>query len=185
LRRQQLEHAAKVIHQGGIVAYPTESCFGLGCDPRNNAAICRLLHIKRRSYEQGLIVIGAGYNQIKMYIAYAENEIPAAVSDSWPGPHTWLLPARAGVSRWLRGEYLTIAVRVTAHGIAAALCRFAGKAIVSTSANRHGRAPARNSESVNKEFGELVDYILPGSIGNAIKPSEIRDAASGKVIRAA
>jgi len=185
LQRQQLEHAAKIINQGGIVAYPTESCFGLGCDPRNNAAIRRLLHIKRRSYEQGLIIIGAGYNQIKMYIAYAENDIPEAVSDSWPGPHTWLLLARAGVSRWLRGEHPTIAVRVTAHGGAAALCRYAGKAIVSTSANRHGYAPARNTESVTKEFGKLIDYVLSGQIGSFHKPSEIRDAVSGQIVRAA
>lgn len=185
MQRQQLRRAASIVNQGGIVAYPTESCFGLGCDPRDNAAIRRLLHIKRRSYKQGLIIIGAGYEQIKMYIADTESEIPTEVFDSWPGPYTWLLPTRAGVSKWLRGEHSTIAVRVTTHNTAAGLCRYAGKAIVSTSANRHERVPTRYAESIEKEFAELVDYILPGKCGDATKPSEIRDAASGEVIRAA
>ncbi len=185
MQRQHLRRAAGIINQGGIVAYPTESCFGFGCDPRDNAAIRRLLHIKRRSYRQGLIIIGAGFDQIKMYLVDIDEDIPASVFNSWPGPYTWLLPARSGVSRWLRGEHPTIAVRVTAHPAAAALCRYAGKAIVSTSANRHGRAPTRNPDTVKKQFGDQVDYILPGSCGDSVRPSEIRNAASGQVIRAA
>ncbi len=185
MKREQLGYAAEIINQGGVVAYPTESCFGLGCDPRNNAALRRLLHIKQRSFEQGMIIVGACYHQLKMYIACSQEEVPERVFDSWPGPYTWLLPAHDGVSRWLRGQHSTIAVRVTSHPIAAALCRQTGKAVVSTSANRHGRSPERHAKQVEKQLGSLVDYVLTGSIGLASKPSEIRDAFSGQVLRPA
>lgn len=102
---------------------------------------------------------------------------------AWPGPVTWLMPARRGVSRWLIGEHPRIAVRVTAHRGAAALCNHAGTAIVSTSANRHGHPPARSAGGVRREFGECVDYVLAGNLGGSPKPSEIRDVVTGRIIR--
>ena len=102
---------------------------------------------------------------------------------SWPGPVTWLLPAAAGVPRWLRGAHETIALRVTAHPLAAALCRQWGGALVSTSANPAGRPPARTALAVRRYFGAAVDAILPGETGGARVPTEIRDARSGCIVR--
>jgi len=174
-----LQQAARVLRQGGIVAYATEYCFGLGCDPRNRDAVLRLLRLKRRSIGKGLIVLAAGVAQLAPYVA----EVPAAVAATWPGPHTWLLPVKPGVPGWLTGRHPQIAVRVTAHPQAAALCRAAGMAIISTSANHAGEAPARTDREVARRFGRLVDFILPGSVGEARAPTPIRDAASGRLVR--
>lgn len=172
-------HAAEVIRAGGVVAYATEYCFGLGCDPLNRAAVMQLLRIKRRAPGKGLIVLAASRAQLAPYVS----EIPPHVAVTWPGPHTWLLPPRAGVPGWLTGGGERIALRVTAHPQAAALCRAAGMAITSTSANRSGQKPARSYREALHRLGGEVDYVLPGFVGDAPAPTEIRDAVSGEVVR--
>jgi L-threonylcarbamoyladenylate synthase len=177
--RADLTRAATIVRAGGIVAYATEYCFGLGCDPLNRNAVLRLLRLKRRPLAKGLIVLAADEAQLIPFIM----DIPAAVRASWPGPHTWLLPARPGVPGWVIGRHDKIAVRVTAHPQAAALCRAAGMAIVSTSANRAGEVPARTDREVARRFGKRVDYILPGNVGDAPAPTPIRDALTGRLVR--
>lgn len=175
----ELQHAARILKQGGIVAYATEYCFGLGCDPFNRNAVLRLLRLKRRSVKKGLIVLAADAGQLAPYL----NDIPAQVAASWPGPHTWLLSRRPGAPAWITGRHEKIAARITAHRQAAALCHAAGMAIVSTSANRSGESPARTDREVARRFGKLVDYILPGHVGAAPAPTPIRDAVTGKLTR--
>lgn len=175
----QLLRAARILKNGGIVAYATEYCFGFGCDPMSHAAVRRLLRIKRRPRAKGLIVIAADIAQLAPYV----DDIPAHVLATWPGPHTWLLEARADVPRWITGDHSRIALRVTAQPQAAALCRAAGMAIVSTSANRSGDAPVRRSRDAVHRFKSEVDYVLPGMVGDAPAPTPIRDAATGELIR--
>lgn len=179
----QLRQAARVIHRGGIVAYPTEAVFGLGCDPLNAEAVQRLLALKQRPVEKGLILIAADLDQLLPYIAPLSPAAEAQLAATWPGPHTWLLPARADTPRWLRGEHDTIAVRVTNHPLAAALCRAAGQAIVSTSANRAGQRPATTALQVRRQFGDQLDMVLRGRLGQTNKPTTIRDLKTGRVIR--
>ena len=179
-----LAHAAEVIRSGGVVAYPTEACFGLGCDPRNAAAVRRILRIKRRSPAKGLIVIADRFSRLRRYVDM--DRVCAArhpAFDSWPGRQTWLLPAGKHASRWLRGEHRTVAVRVTAHRDAADLCRLARTAIVSTSANRSRRRMLRDADAVWREFGDEVDCIVNRRIGNANAPSSIRHFETGEVVR--
>ena len=183
--RGALRHAAAVIAGGGIVAYPAEACYGLGCDPRNQAALRRLLRIKHRPAAQGLILIAATWRQLLPWLAPLPEAMRERVRATWPGPETWLLPAAPGVSMLLRGDHDTLAVRVTAHREAGALCRTARRALVSTSANRHARPPLRSAEQVRRELGGLVDYVLPGTTSGLARPTRIRDAASGAVVRAA
>ena len=175
----ELQHAARILKQGGIVAYATEYCFGLGCDPFNRNAVLRLLRLKRRPVKKGLIVLAADTGQLAPYAT----TISASELATWPGPHTWLLPVRPGVPGWITGRHDKIALRVTAHAQAAALCHAAGMAIVSTSANRAGEIPARTEREVARRFGRLVDYILPGTVGSATAPTPIRDALTGELIR--
>jgi L-threonylcarbamoyladenylate synthase len=174
-----LQHAARILKQGGIVAYATEYCFGLGCDPFNRNAVFRLLRLKRRPATKGLIILAADIHQLAPYAT----TISASELATWPGPYTWLLPARPGVPAWITGRHDKIALRVTAHLQAAALCHAAGMAIVSTSANRAGERPARTDREVARRFGKLVDYILPGVVGSAMAPTPIRDARTGELIR--
>jgi L-threonylcarbamoyladenylate synthase len=95
-----------------------------------------------------------------------------------------VVPAAPALPFWLSGGRGTIAVRVTAHPAARALCEASRMALVSTSANHSGRSPARSSTQVRALFGDSVDYILPGAVGDLRKPTEIREALSGKVLRA-
>lgn len=176
---RELQRAAKILRHGGLVAYATEFCFGLGCDPLNRNAVLRILRIKQRAVRKGLIVLAGDPAQLTPYVL----EIPQPVASSWPGPHTWLLPAKPGVPGWVTGRHDTIAVRVTAHPQAAALCRAAGKAIISTSANFTGQPPARSDREVRRRLGKLVDYVLPGRVGEAPAPTPIRDARSGQLVR--
>ncbi len=175
----ELIRAARLIQAGGVIAYATEYCFGLGCDPMNRAAVLRLLRIKRRSPAKGLILIAADTAQLAPYVEH----IPPPVAATWPGPNTWLLPPRAGTPRWINGNRARIAVRVTAHAQAAALCKTAGMAIVSTSANRAGGAPVRSYREALRRFKGAVDYVLPGLVGDAPTPTPIRDAVSGEIVR--
>jgi L-threonylcarbamoyladenylate synthase len=172
--------AVGVLRRGGIVAYATEYCFGLGCDPRNRRAVLRLLRLKRRSLKKGLIVLAADRHQLAPYVA----EIPSAVLATWPGAHTWLLNPSTTVPRWITGGQARVAARVTAHHQAAALCRLADMAIVSTSTNRAGQAPARSHREVSRRFGRSINYVLPGRVGDAPAPTPIRDAETGNLIRA-
>jgi L-threonylcarbamoyladenylate synthase len=178
-----IDRAARVLCNGGVIAYPTEGCFGLGCDPSNRRAVHRILRLKRRSPAHGLILIAASLGQLGDWIVGADPAVARARA-TWPGPVTWLLPARARVPWWIRGRHDTIAVRITAHPVARALCRRAGMAIVSTSANRHGLAPALSQVSVRRTFGDRLDMIVPGRTGPGRRPTEIRDGASGALIRA-
>lgn len=181
-----LRLAALHVRQGGLIAYPTEAVYGLGCDPWNEAAVLRLLELKHRPMAKGLILIAADAGQLEPFIDLDALDAArrATVLRTWPGPHTWLVPARPGTPAWLRGRHDTLAVRVTAHPLAAALCRTAASALVSTSANPATRPPARSAMQVRTMFGAQVDYILPGRCGPSLKPTEIRDARTGRVVRA-
>ena len=174
-----IAHAARAIQKGGIVAYATEYCFGLGCNPMNRSAVLKLLRLKRRPVQKGLILIAADVEQLAPYA----DDIPAAVAATWPGPHTWLLEPRENVPGWITGDHPRIAVRVTAHIQAAALCRAADMAIVSTSANRGGGKPIRSDREVARQFMDEVDVILSGQVGDATAPTPIRDGVSGVLVR--
>lgn len=180
----QVRQAVRAIRAGAIVAYPTEAVFGLGCDPENLSSVWRLLALKQRPVEKGLILIAASFDQLLPYLAPMEKSIEQKVLASWPGPVTWLLPARGDVSPLLKGAHETIAVRVTAHPVAHALCQQLGHPLVSTSANIANGRPARDALTVRRIFGDTIDYLVPGRVGDRAKPTEIRDALSDTVVRA-
>lgn len=169
---------------GGVVAYPTEAVFGLGCDPQNDRALQRVLDLKQRPAEKGLIVIASDFDQLRSFLVDLPPDIEKRVLVSWPGPVTWVIPARDSVSPLLRGKHETLAVRVTAHPVAAQLCREFGGAIVSTSANLADRPPLLTAQAVCDEFGGAVDAVIDEPTGGGDGVSQIRDALSGRIIRA-
>jgi L-threonylcarbamoyladenylate synthase len=179
----QIERAVAALRSGGVIAYPTEAVFGLGCDPFDRAAVTRLFELKQRPTQQGVLLIAADFAQVETFISAVPADALARARASWPGPHTWVFPRSAATPAWLAGGHDGIALRVTAHPLAAALCRAFGGALVSTSANRHGEPPARDSETVRSAFGTQLAYILDGPTGGLDRPTPIRDAVSGEVIR--
>lgn len=178
-----LNEAIAALRDGGVIAYPTEAVWGLGCDPFNEAAVRRLLDLKQRPDSKGLIIIAASIAQIAPWLAGLTPTQRTAVESTWPGPYTWIVPA-PDAPRWLRGEHAGLAVRVSAHPSVAALCRAWGGPLVSTSANRSGEPPLADAAALAREFGDGLAAIVPGALGGDARPSEIRDALTGVVLRA-
>ena len=181
--RLQLKAAARILHDGGVVAYPTEAVFGLGCDPLNDEAVLQLLLIKQRPLSKGLILIASEFNQLTPFINNISTEAMARVQTSWPGPNTWIFPAAPTTPHWITGDHDSIAVRVTSHPVAAALCEAFGGAIVSSSANHHGKQAARSALRVRNCLGDQVDYVLNGEVDRNRQATTIRNAITNEVIR--
>jgi L-threonylcarbamoyladenylate synthase len=178
-----VDQAAQCLHAGEIIAYPTEAVFGLGCDPCNEQAVRRLLHLKNRPVSAGLILIADCYQRFEPFIGPVSPELRALAMSAWPGPVTWLFPRANSVPDWLAGDHDTIALRLTAHPTSKELCAAFAGAIVSTSANPSSTEPARSADQVEEYFGSFLAGIVSGALGSNQRPSEIRDLASGAVIR--
>lgn len=178
--------ALDTYNQGGIIAYPTEAIFGLGCDPDNEQAVQNLLSIKQRPLEKGLILLAANYSQLLPYID--DNKIPQdkrfSVLSRWPDGITQLLPCKPDTPKWLTGQFSTLAVRVTSQPDVVALCNQTNKPIVSTSANLSGLPPATTWQQVEQSLGEKIDFIVKGQTLGFNQPSQIIDGLSGEIIRA-
>ena len=182
MRRLDCEAAVAALGAGDIIAYPTESVFGLGCDPMNEAAVRQLLTIKGRSADKGLIVIGSNYQQLDRFMG----EIPANCLDraknTWPGPVTWLFPAHPDTPPWLTGHHDTIALRVPDHPVCHQLCEAFGP-LISTSANRAGQPPAVDARELDTEITRQIAGVVDGVTGGRERPSEIRSLLNDGVIR--
>lgn len=175
---------ADIIRQGGLIAYPTEAVFGLGCDPRNQAAVQRLLFIKQRSIEKGLIVIAAQHSQLSDYIVLPDRALAVQLAQTWPGATTWLIEASQSAPVWIRGSHSTIAVRVSAHPACQQLCLATQSALVSTSANPTSYEPARTIATLCDYFSDTdIDAIFDAPLGQSLQPTEIRDSRSNRIIR--
>ncbi|WP_372177361.1 Sua5/YciO/YrdC/YwlC family protein [Xanthomonas axonopodis pv. phyllanthi] len=180
-----LDRAVAVLTQGGVIAYPTEAVWGLGCDPRQEAAVLRLLEIKRRPVEKGVIVVASSVDLLRDWVDIDALE-PARRQDvlaSWPGPHTWILPVTARAPRWVTGEHDGLAVRISAHPVVAALCAAWGAPLVSTSANLAGEPPARSRAALDPALLATIDCVVDGETGALAQPTQIRDARSGQILR--
>jgi L-threonylcarbamoyladenylate synthase len=186
LTETELAKAIKALKVGEVIAYPTEAVFGVGCDPDNSQAIALLLALKQREKSKGLILIAADYQQLLPYVD--DRALSAAqmqlLQQSWPGPVTWVLPARAGLTDWLTGQFDTIAVRVSDHPLVQQLCRAYGKPLTSTSANLSGLPACRTAAQVRLQLGEQLNVILDAPTCGRNNPSEIRDIRTGHIFRA-
>ena len=174
-----------MLRRGGLVACPTESVWGLSCDPFDEAAVLRLLALKQRGVEKGLILVAATPAQFDG-LADWESLGPgrkAEVLASWPGPNTWIVPVTPRVPRWISGEHDGVALRVSAHPVVAALCTAFGGPLVSTSANRAGEPAARSLAALDRTLLASTDGLLAGETGARDRPSDIRDARTGTVLR--
>jgi len=178
-----VDRAVAALKQGGILAYPTEAVWGLGCDPFNQQAVLKLLALKQRPMDKGLILIAANVEQVEPYLQLLSPLERQQVVDSWPSPTTWVVPVSPDFPQWVRGEHLSVAIRVSAHPPVQALCSAFGGAIVSTSANITGQPTALTAEQIVTIFADGIDYILPASLGGQKNPSQIRDARTGAVLR--
>jgi len=186
LKDLDISAAVAALHRGGVIAYPTEAVWGLGCDPMNEAAVMRLLAIKQRDVGKGLILIAAYEDQFDALLDWDALPPDRAedVYDSWPGPNTWIVPAHGTVPRWITGDHAGVAARVSAHPTVVALCQAFGGPITSTSANLAGAPPVFTRERLDSGLIADLDGVVAGETGGDASPSTIRDARSGQVLRA-
>ena len=171
---------------GGIIAYPTEAVFGLGCDPDNIDAIEKLLRLKNRSADKGLILLAANYSQLLPYID--DDKIPQdkrfTVLSRWPDGITQVVPKHKNCHALLTGKFNSIAVRLTSQPDVVALCNRVNKPIVSTSANLSGETPARTWQALSNQLIDKIDFIIKGQTLGYNQPSTIIDALTGEQFRA-
>jgi len=182
----RIQRAVHTLREGGLIAYPTEGVWGLGCNPDNPDAVQALLQLKQRPVEKGLILVAASMDQFEAYLQGMSKAQLDTLEKSWPGPNTWLVPANEYVPDWISGGQPTVALRVSAHPVIKALCEGFGAAIVSTSANISGKRAARSLLEVQLQFSapaaEHVTLVL-GSLGDQNKPTTIRDLVTGNIVR--
>ena len=173
------------LKSGGVIAYPTESVFGLGCDPTNRQAVKRILHIKGRPQHKGLILVADCFSRLKTFVAPISASQIRTMQQSWGNPkkpHTWIVPAAKHCPKWLTGRHKSIAIRVTSHTYTAKLCKDTGMVLVSTSANQSGHQAAKTVKQCRRLFEHQVQ-VLAGKTAGAKKPSTIQDLLTGKILR--
>ena len=183
-----LRHRLRARHTlatGGVIAYPTEAVWGVGCDPFNPFAVDRLLALKHRPAHKGLILVAADQAQIAPLLQGLTTDQQEQLDSTWPGPVTWLIPdPHNWIPFQVKGDFSSVAVRVSAHPLVRDLCQAWGGPLVSTSANRAGQPPLRSEWALRKHGLLRPDLILPGQTQQLSKPTEIRDLVSGRIIRA-
>ena len=179
----RIQQVAQVVRAGGVIAYPTEAVWGLGCDPWNETAVQRLLALKDRPLHKGLILVADSIHQFDFLLGDLPGEWTERLAGSWPGPNTWLVPHQDRLPQWITGRHDSVALRVSDHPLVRALCAQTGP-LVSTSANPAGRPSARSRLRVEQYFPRQLDAVLNGPLGGRKNPSLIRDLRTGEVIRA-
>lgn len=177
------EQAARILHQGGLIAYPTEAVWGLGCDPFQPDAVKRLLRLKQRPVTKGLILVASEIQQFDFVLQQLPGDLYQKLQDSWPGALSWLVPHQGLIPDYLCGDHDTIALRVSAHPLIQTLCCAFGGPLVSTSANPAGAEPALSLEQVQAYFPDQLDGIVLGELGGRQQPSQIIDLISGQQLR--
>ena len=175
--------ATRELRAGGVIAYPTEGVWGLGCDPNDAAAVLRLLMLKQRDMAKGLLLVAADIEQLAPYLIGLSPSQQQRLRDSWPAPLTWLVPNNGAAPDWICGDHPGVALRVSAHPLVAALCRAFGGPLVSTSANPSGRPAALTALRVRHYFGDDLDFIVHGELGGQRGPTPIRDLITDKWVR--
>lgn len=178
--------ATQTLVMGGVIAYPTEAVWGLGCDPWNEAAVYRILQLKQRPMHKGLILVASQWSHFQPLVEALTAAQIEQLNATWPGPTTWLMPdPQAWVPPWIKGQHKSVALRVSAHPLVARLCDRFGGPIVSTSANLAGRQPARSRLHILRTFGDQLNYVVSGELGQSKHPSQVKDLVSGQIIRPA
>lgn len=180
----RVQQVARAVRAGGVIAYPTEAVWGVGCDPWDEDAVLRLLALKERPVEKGLILIADTVEQFDFLLDDLPERWLDRLAGTWPGPNTWLVPHRGRLPEWITGRHDSVALRVTDHPLVERLCALTGP-LVSTSANPAGRPAARSRLRVEQYFPRQLDAVFTGPLGGRRNPSVIRDLRTGEVIRPA
>ncbi len=177
-----IRYAAHCVRQGGVIGYPTETVYGLGCDPLRADAVAAVNRLKGRDARKGLILLASRLQQLDDLIDVSDRGQRAVITGE-SEPTSWIVPARDTAPDWITGGRNTLAIRVTSHPVVARLCDHLGHALVSTSANPAGKKPALNALQLHRYFDGQVDAMLVSTHNCSGRPSRIRDLESGQLLR--
>ena len=181
-KRIDLNEAVKTIRGQGVIAYPTEGVWGLGCDPFSRKAVNKLLKIKKRSVDRGLLLVATYIGQFDPFLKGLKREYYEELDRNWPGPITYLVPDNGYAPRWIVGKHQTLGLRVSNHSLIKTLCALTGP-LVSTSANISGFPPIESANEIGEMFDQEIDYVLAGELGKLGKPTQIKDILTGELLR--
>ena len=177
-----LNRFANAVSRGAIFGYPTDTVWGFGCHPLIDASVYRILRIKHRSPDKGLILLSSSLEYCIPYVAAERDQLEPLLEET-DHPTTWLVPASQGCPFWVRGNFPTVAIRITRHPLMQYLCKRLEAPVISTSANRSGKSTVRNALQMRKQFGEELDFIVSGFETGGNRPSEIKSLLSGATLR--
>ena len=180
----EIQQAATIIKNGGVISYPTESVFGLGCDPMSELAVNKILQLKQRNIEKGLIIVAANLQQLNYYIEITEQEKQKILNEK--NAVTWLVKKSKQAPHWVHGNHTKIAIRISRHPTVVSLCNEINQPIISTSANPAGLTPATSKQQSMDYFSNGVDLYLDDSSGSSDssgQPTQIKDIESDAIIR--
>ena len=186
---QLRDQAIQALNCGDLIAYPTEAVWGLGCDPFNRLAVDKLLSLKGRSVDKGLILVVADLDQCDRITRHLPSELFNRLQTSCQSTPviqratTWLVPSNDSIPDWITGQFDTVAIRVSRHPIVAELCQAFGGMIVSTSANPQGQAAATNQHQAERYFSNRVRVYVEGDLGGQQQTSELRHLVTNEVLR--
>lgn len=176
MNSKEIEGAVAVLRQGGLVAFPTETVYGLGADASNPAAIRKLYAAKGRPADHPVIVHVADIAQLSNWVREVTPVAQKLAQKFWPGPLTLLFKRAPGVSDGVTGGQDTVAIRIPSHPVAHLLLEKFGGGVAAPSANRFGRVSATLAEHVRQEFGEAVDFVVDGGPSDVGIESTVVDA---------
>ncbi len=175
------QEAVKILKNGGVIAYPTETFYGLGADPRNPEAIKKIFFVKKREHGKPVALILSDSLQIKKWIKGVGKREQRIIKTFWPGPLTLVLKSRKNVSSFLTGGTGKLGIRVSSHVVACRLAKKLGGAITATSANRSGKPACRTGREVERQIGKKIDGIVFSDQLKKSKGSTIIDLSTDKI----
>lgn len=174
---------ALILKQGGVIAYPTEAVWGLGCDPYNEVAVKRILTLKQRAMEKGLILIAGHQQELTPWQAPLSQTQFATLTSMTHRPTSWVVPDQTIAPTWVRGQHASVAIRLSQHLPVRQLCQAFGGVVVSTSANPSGLPPALNIEQIQLYFKDQIEAIFDAPLGHAQEPSQVKDLLTNNLYR--
>ena len=177
-----LNRFAHAVSQGAVFGYPTDTIWGFGCHPLIASSVARILQIKNRRADKGLILLSSKLEYCAAYVGLDYEQLEP-VTTATDRPTTWLIPASENCPVWIRGNHPTVAIRISNHPLLDFLCNRLKAPIVSTSANRSSKATVRNALQMRKQFGDELDFIVNGFTTGSNRPSEIKSLLDGTTLR--
>ena len=179
---QNINQAADIVKNGGLIAYPTETVYGLGADPHNAEAVQKIFTAKGRAEDKGIILLIRGVDDLSTLVGVASPTAQTLIRVFWPGPLTLVFRANPDLSPTLLGGRDTIALRHSSSPIATQLLTSLGAPLTSTSANRSTEPPARSACEVENALGDHLDLILDGGPSDSTFPSTLVDVSTDRAI---